>query len=62
MILMASLIMGKWKWDKHIFYWVSFLTQIYLVEINKLLQSNLFINGVPFKLLQRILPDFAKPN
>ena len=60
MILMASLIMGKW--DKHIFYWVSFLAQIYLVEINTLLQSNLFINGVSFKLLQRIFLDFAKPN
>ena len=57
MILMASLIMGKW--DKHIFYWVSFLTQIYLVDT---LESNLFINGVPFKLLQRIFLDFAKPN
>ena len=60
MILMASLIMGKW--DKHIFYWVSFLTQIYLVEINTLLQSNLFINGVSFKLLQHIFLDFATPN
>ena len=56
MILMASLIMGKWKGDKHIFHWVS------LVEINTLLQSNLFINGIPFKLLQRIFLDFAKPN
>ena len=60
MILMASLIMGKW--DKHIFCRVTFLTQIHLVEINTLLQSNLFIKGVSFKLLQRIFLDFAKPN